>query len=147
MRIAVAPNAFRGSLTAIEATDAIIAGLRQSALKDLQTLPMPLADGGDGTLDILLRGLGGELVTVTVTGPIDSPVQASMGLLGDGRTAVIEMARASGVELVPRHLRNPLTATTYGTGELMREAVRRGYTKFLIGIGGSATVDGAAGCL
>ncbi len=147
MRIAVAPNAFRGSLTAIEATASIIAGLSRSALKNLQTLPMPLADGGDGTLDILIRGLGGELVTITVTGPIDSPVQAAMGLLGDGRTAVIEMARASGVELVPRHLRNPLIATTYGTGELIREAVRRGYQRFLIGIGGSATVDGATGCL
>jgi glycerate 2-kinase len=147
MRIVVAPNSFRGSLSAIEATEAIVAGLRQSVLKDLEILPMPLADGGDGTLEVLIHGLGGELVTVTVTGPNGSPVQAAMGLLADGRTAVIEMARASGVELVPRNLRNPLIATTYGTGELIREALRRGYRRFLIGIGGSATVDGAAGCL
>ncbi len=151
MRIAVAPNSFRGSLTAIEATEAIIAGLSRSALNNmpgsLQTLPMPLADGGDGTLEVLIRGLGGELVTVSVTGPLGSPVLAAMGLLSDGQTAVIEMARASGVELLPRHLRNPLIATTYGTGELIREALRRGYRRFVLGIGGSATVDGAAGCL
>jgi glycerate kinase len=151
MRIAVAPNAFRGSLTAIEAADAIIAGLNASALHDLgtdlQTLSMPLADGGDGTLDILIRGLGGERVTLTVTGPLGSPVRADMGILADGRTAIIEMARASGVELVPRPLRNPLITTTCGTGELMLEALRRGCRHLLIGIGGSATVDGAAGCV
>jgi len=147
MRIAIAPNAFRGSLTALQAVDAIADGLRRSALQDLQIVAMPLADGGDGTLDILINGLGGERTTVTVTGPNHLPVQAMMGLLGDGQTAMIEMARASGVELVPRPLRNPLIATTYGTGELMRTALQHGYRRFVIGIGGSATVDGAAGCM
>jgi glycerate kinase len=147
MRIAIAPNAFRGSLTATQASEAIVAGLRRSALSPLQTLVMPLADGGDGTLDILVGGLGGETVSLAVTGPLGSPVQAAMGLLADGRTAVIEMARASGVELVPRPLRNPLVTTTYGTGELIRAALERGYRRILIGIGGSATVDGAAGCV
>ncbi|MCC7449368.1 MAG: glycerate kinase [Anaerolineae bacterium] len=147
MRIAIAPNAFRGSLTALQAVDAIADGLRRSTLKDLHMIPMPLADGGDGTLDILINGLGGERTTVTVTGPNGLPVQAMMGLLGDGQTAMIEMARASGVELVPRPLRNPLIATTYGTGELMRTALQHGYRRFVIGIGGSATVDGAAGCM
>ncbi len=147
MRIAVAPNAFRGSLTALQAVDAITGGLRRSALKDPQILPMPLADGGDGTLDILINGLGGERMTISVTGPNGLPVQAMMGLLGDGQTAMIEMARASGVELVPRPLRNPLIATTYGTGELMRAALQHGCRRFVIGIGGSATVDGAAGCM
>src|SRR5947208_75876 len=108
MRIAIAPNAFRGSLTAIQATEAITEGLNNSALTNLETLPMPLADGGDGTLDVLIQGLGGEPLTLTVTGPNGSPVQAQIGLLGDGETAVIEMARASGVELVPRAQRNPL---------------------------------------
>jgi glycerate kinase len=86
-------------------------------------------------------------VSLTVTGPLGSPVQAAIGLLADGRSAVIEMARASGIELVPRPRRNPLVTTTYGTGELIRAALDRGYRRILIGIGGSATVDGAAGCV
>src|SRR5579871_2728273 len=102
MRIAIAPNAFRGSMTARAATEAITAGLRDSKIKNLEVLAMPLADGGDGTLDVLLSGLGGERLTVNVTGPLGAPVAAEMGLLADGTTAVIEMARASGVELIPR---------------------------------------------
>src|SRR2546430_17059020 len=98
MRITVAPNAFRGSLTAIQATQAIIDGLQSSTLTNLEILPMPLADGGDGTLDVLIHGLGGKQITLTVTGPNGSPVEAPIGLLGDGQTAVIEMARASEVE-------------------------------------------------
>jgi glycerate kinase len=153
MRIAVAPNAFRGSLTAIEATNAIIAGLLRSALHDLQIVEMPLADGGDGTLDILFHFLGGQRLKLTVTGPNGDLVEAEMALLAEGKTegktdsktALIEIARASGVELVPRAQRNPLIATTYGTGELIRAALDRGYRRLLIGIGGSATVDGAAG--
>src|SRR5262249_40350231 len=109
--------------------------------------PMPLADGGDGTLEVILRGVGGERLTVTVTGPEGSPVQAEMGLLSDGKTAVIEMARASGVELIPRARRNPLTTTTFGTGELIKAALDRGFRRMLVGIGGSATVDGGAGCV
>src|ERR1041385_2927942 len=147
MRIAVAPNAFRGSMTAQAATEAITAGLQRSALRNLEVLPMPLADGGDGTLDVLLGGLGGERLTVMVTGPLGAPVQAEMGLLADGTTAVIEMARASGVELIPRPERNPLLATSYGTGELIAVGLKRDYRHFVIGLGGSATVDGGAGCL
>ena len=147
MRIAVAPNAFRGSMTARTAADTIIGGLRRSALKNLDVLPMPLADGGDGTLDVLLGGLGGERLTVTVTGPLGAPVEAEIGLLADGTTAVIEMAQASGVELVPRQKRNPLLATSYGTGELILAGLKRGYRHFVIGLGGSATVEGGAGCL
>jgi glycerate kinase len=147
MRIAIAPNAFRGSMTARAATDAISDGLRRSALKSLEILPMPLADGGDGTLDVLLGGLGGERLTLQVTGPLGTPVRAEMGLLSDRITAVIEMAQASGVELIPRQERNPLKATSYGTGELIRDGLDRGYRNFVIGLGGSATVDGGAGCL
>jgi glycerate 2-kinase len=146
MKIAIAPNAFRGSLTAIEAVECIAAGFRQAAIPNLELISMPLADGGDGTLDTLLSQLGGEKISVTVCGPDGEPVAADMGLLADGRTAVIEMARASGVELIPLSRRNPLITTTYGTGELIRAAWDRGYREFLIGIGGSATVDGGAGC-
>src|SRR5258708_12302605 len=147
MRIAVAPNAFRGSMTARTAADTIIGGLRCSALKNLDVLPMPLADGGDGTLDVLLGGLGGERLTVTVTGPLGAPVEAEIGLLADGTTAVIEMAQASGVELVPRQKPNPLLATSYGTGELILAGLKPCYRQFVIGLGGSATVEGGAGCL
>jgi glycerate kinase len=147
MRIAVAPNAFRGSLTALQATACITAGLEQSALGPLQIIPMPLADGGDGTLEILINGLGGRQHTLSVTGPDGNPVAAEIGLLADGQTAVIEMARASGIELIPPARRNPLLTTTYGTGELIRAALDQGCRRLLIGIGGSATVDGGAGCL
>jgi glycerate kinase len=158
MRIAVAPNAFRGSLTALQATACITAGLEQSALArigPLQIIPMPLADGGDGTLEILVHGLGGARQKLAVTGPDGSPVEAEIGLLADSQadsqadrqTAVIEMARASGIELIPPARRNPLLTTTYGTGELIRAALNRGCRRLMIGIGGSATVDGGAGCL
>lgn len=147
MRIAIAPNAFRGSMTARTATGAISDGLRRSALKNLEVLPMPLADGGDGTLDVLLSGLGGERLSLEVTGPLGNAVKAEIGLLADGVTAVIEMAQASGVELIPRLERNPLKATSYGTGELIRAGLDRGYRNFVIGLGGSATVEGGAGCL
>ena len=150
MRIAIAPNAFRGSMTALQAVTAISTGLRRSRLNDrnpVDLIDMPLADGGDGTLDVLLSGLGGERLTTRVTGPLGDPVEAMIGILPDRRTAVIEMARASGVELIPRSQRNPLRATTYGTGELIRFAVDRGCDRIFVGVGGSATVDGGAGCL
>jgi len=147
MRIAIAPNAYRGSMTARAAVDAISDGLRRSVLKAFEVLPMPLADGGDGTLEVLVGGLGGERLSLTVTGPLGSAVEAEVGLLADGKTAVIEMAQASGVELIPRPERNPLLATSYGTGELIAAGLQRGYRHFIIGLGGSATVDGSAGCL
>lgn len=148
MRIALAPNAFRGSLTALQAVECLAAGLRASALRaNLNLIHMPLADGGDSTLDVLLHGLGGTRHTLTVSNPRGAPIAAEFGILSDGTTAIIELARASGVELLPRAERNPLLTTTYGTGELIREAYRRGCRHFLIGIGGSATNDGGAGCL
>src|SRR5450432_2241221 len=114
MRIAIAPTAFRGSLTAQEAIEYIGAGLKQSALSNFETIPMPLADGGDGTLDILLNGLGGVKLPVGVSGPDESPVEAYVGLLADRQTAVIEMASASGIELLRPELRKPGITTTYG---------------------------------
>ncbi len=147
MRIAIAPNAFRGSLTAQEAAEAIAAGLRRSALKDPGLLLMPLADGGDGTLDVLLNALGGERVSLTVKGPMGTPVAAQIALLADGQRAVVEMAKSSGVELIPKAERNPLLATSYGLGELIAAALKQGRRRVIIGLGGSATVDGGAGCL
>ncbi|MCS6870365.1 MAG: glycerate kinase [Anaerolineae bacterium] len=148
MRIALAPNAFRGSLTALQAIECLATGLRASALRPhLDLVRMPLADGGDGTLDVLLHGLSGTRHSVTVSNARGAPITAEFGILSDGKTAIIELARASGIELLPRAERNPLLTTTYGTGELIREAYRRGCRHFLIGIGGSATNDGGAGCL
>jgi len=146
MDIAIAPNAFRGSLSAAQAAFCIAEGLQRSRLPALPLL-MPLADGGDGTLDVALRGLGGERIELTVRGPLGQPVRAALGLFSDGQTALIEMAQASGVELISKHERDPLRATSYGTGELIRAAVERGFKRILIGLGGSATNDGGAGAM
>lgn len=142
--VAIAPNAFRGSLTAIEATKLIAEGLAHSDFY-CTILEMPLADGGDGTLDVWLNATGGQRHAVTVSDPLSRAITAEFGLAGN--TAVIEMARASGIELLQQDERNPLQATTYGTGELILGAIASGATEILIGVGGSATVDGGAGCL
>ena len=144
MRIVIAPDSFKGSLSAQEVCDAIARGVLRAAPETvIDTVPM--ADGGEGTVQSLVDATGGELVMQHVTGPLGEPVTATFGLLGDGETAVIEMASASGLPLVPEGRRNPLVTTTRGTGELMRAALDRGRRKLLIGIGGSATNDGGAG--
>ncbi|MCY3946872.1 MAG: glycerate kinase [Anaerolineaceae bacterium] len=145
MRIIVAPGAFKNSLTAQEAADAIARGLEQSGLgADLEL--KPVADGGNGTLDAMLAG-GGERRSMVVYGPLGAPVQADWGLLPDGETAVIEMALASGMELLATEELDPLRASTFGTGQLLVAALEAGATRVILGLGGSATVDGGAGCL
>lgn len=109
------------------------------------TALVPMADGGEGTTQALVDAIGGRMIPVEVTDPMGGQVIARWGFLSDGVTAVIEMATASGLSLVPPQERNPLLATTYGTGELIRDALERGCRKFIIGIGGSATNDGGAG--
>ncbi len=116
-----------------------------SIYPEAEVVQIPVADGGDGTLDALVKSTGGELFTSLVTGPLGEPVSALWGVMGDGHTTVIEMARASGLALVPPRRRNPRVTTTYGTGELIREAVDRGYRRIVVGLGGSATNDGGAG--
>ena len=143
-KIIVAPGAFKHSLTARAAAEAIAAGLRRSGLEAELHL-LPIADGGNGTLDAFLAG-GGERVAVTVEDPVGRPVEAAFALLPDGRTAVIEMALASGLELLDARQLDPLRASTYGTGQLLRAALDRGVTRVIVGMGGSATVDGGAGC-
>lgn len=144
MRIVIAPDSFKGSLSAQEVCDAIGRGVLRAAPETLIDA-VPMADGGEGTVQSLVDATGGELVMQRVTGPLGEPVTATFGLLGDGETAVIEMASASGLPLVPEGRRNPLVTTTRGTGELMCAALNRGRKKLLIGIGGSATNDGGAG--
>jgi len=144
MNIIIAPDSFKGSLSAAEATEAIRQGIR-AVLPEAETVGLPLADGGEGTVEALVSATHGRFMTTKVTGPLGEPVEARWGILGDDVTAVIEMAAACGLPLVPAEKRNPLITTTYGTGELIRAALGAGCTKLVIGIGGSATNDGGAG--
>ncbi|WPB79765.1 glycerate kinase [Archangium violaceum] len=142
----VAPQEFKGTLTAAEAAAALSEGLRQGA-PGVELDVAPLADGGPGTVDALLAGVGGERVTCTVPGPLGAPVRATYGLLDSGRTAVIEMAAASGLTLLAPGERDPRRASTEGTGELMRAALEQGCERLILGLGGSATNDGGTGAL
>jgi len=145
MKVVVAIDSFKGSLSSIEAGNAAVEGIRR-AIPDAECVVRPLADGGEGTVDALVSGMGGELREVEVTGPAGKPTTAKYGLLPGG-TAVMEMAQASGITLVSGAEKNPLFTTTYGVGEMMLDAVKRGATKFIVGIGGSATNDAGAGML
>ena len=145
MRILIASGAFKQSLTAAQACCAIARGLRESGL-GADTLRLPIADGGNGTLDAFLA-VGGERVTAPALDALGRPIQADYGLLEDGQTAVIEMALASGLELLAPDELDALAATTYGTGMLMAAALERGARRFIIGLGGSATTDGGMGCM
>lgn len=144
MRIVVAPNAFKGSLSAVEAADAIREGIL-AVMRDAEVVTVPIADGGDGTVDALVAATNGERRVVRVRGPLGEPVDAGYGLIDNGSTAVIEMATAAGLKLVPAEKRDPRITTTYGVGELMQHAFDAGARRFIIGIGGSATNDGGAG--
>ncbi|MGO8670042.1 MAG: glycerate kinase [Capsulimonadaceae bacterium] len=148
MRIVIAPDSFKGSLTAVEAAEAIEAGIR-SVLPDADIVCLPLADGGEGTVDAWLGARSGRLVTRSVVGPLGESVEAAYGVLdgNDPKTAIVESAAASGFRLVPRHLLNPLHTTTYGTGELIRHALESGCTRVVVGLGGTATNDGGVGAL
>jgi glycerate kinase len=144
MRVVIAPDKFKGSLTTLEAADAMARGVaRIDPLAVIDRVPM--ADGGEGTVAALVSATGGTYREARVTGPLGEPVTASLGLLGDGCTAVIEMAAASGLSLVPPEQRDPLRATSRGTGELLLEAIDAGARRVILGIGGSATNDAGAG--
>ncbi|TBL80346.1 glycerate kinase [Paenibacillus thalictri] len=144
MKIVLAPDSYKGSLTAKQACDAMEEGILRAA-PHAEIAKVPMADGGEGTVQSLIDATGGKLLTVEVTGPLGDKVKASYGILGDGETAVIEMAEASGLYLIAAENRNPLATTTYGTGELIRAALDQGCRKFIMGLGGSATNDGGAG--
>jgi len=144
MNIIIAPNAFKETLSALEVADCIEQGIRK-IWPETTIEKFPLADGGDGTVDALVSATGGKIIARKVTGPLGKKVTAEIGLLGDEMTAVVEMASASGLRLVPLQKRNPLRTTTYGTGELIKACLDRGSKKIIVGVGGSATVDGGAG--
>ena len=145
MKVAIAIDSFKGSLSSVAAGNAAAEGVRR-VFPDAECAVRPLADGGEGTVDALVAGLGGELKRVTVTGPAGKPTAAKYGLLPDG-VAVMEMAEAAGITLVSGAEKNPLYTTTFGVGEMILDAVKNGARKFVIGIGGSATNDGGAGML
>ena len=144
MRIVVAPDSFKGSLSAIEVAEAMEEGIH-AVFSDAKVVKVPIADGGEGTVETLVAVTNGSMMSEQVTGPLGDVVQAKWGLLGDRKTAVIEMAAASGLTLISAEKRNPRIATTYGTGELIKTALDRNIKKIIIGIGGSATNDGGAG--
>ena len=144
MKIVIAPQAFKGSISALRAAEMMAEGVRR-VLPDARTELVPVADGGDGTLETLVEASGGQIRSSQVVGPLGETRPAVWGAMGDGRTAVIEMARTSGLALVAVEDRNPLVATTYGLGQAIRDALDSGFRRFILGIGGSATNDAGAG--
>ncbi|MCY4527846.1 MAG: glycerate kinase [Chloroflexi bacterium] len=144
MKVVIAPQSFKGSISALDAAKAMDEGVRR-VVSDVETVLVPVADGGDGTLETLVEATGGAIRSVTVTDPIGRPVTAEWGALGDGGTAMIEMARTSGLALLSLDERDPLGTTTYGLGEVIGEALDAGFRSFIVGIGGSATNDAGAG--
>ncbi len=145
MKVVIAIDSFKGSMSSMEAGNAAKAGIERACAADI--IVKPLADGGEGTTEALVEGLGGEYVRLEVTGPLGEKVCAKYGILPDKRTAVLEMAEAAGIILVKGEELNPHIATTYGVGEMILDAVKRGCREFIIGIGGSATSEGGTGML
>lgn len=146
MKVVIAIDSLKGSLSSMEAGMAIKDGVL-AAKPDAEVIVKPLADGGEGTTDALIEGMNGERIDLTVTGPMHTPVDAYYGYLKDTNTAVMEMASAAGITLVPDSEKNPLLATSYGVGEIINDAIQRGCRNFIIGIGGSVTNDGGIGML
>lgn len=146
MKIVIAPDSFKESLSAMEVAIEIEAGFRE-IFPNAKYLKIPVADGGEGTVQAMIEATAGRRIEVSVCGPLGEPVQAFYGLTGGDLVAVIEMAAASGLELLPPNLRNPLRTSSYGTGEVIRHALDAGARRFVLGVGGSATNDGGAGML
>ncbi len=143
-KVGIAPDSFKGSMTALQAATRIERGLNK-AISNLSVRKIPMADGGEGTAFTIVEATGGSMVKRTVRDPLGRKIKASFGLSGDGKTAVIEMAEANGLVLLKQRERNPMKTSTYGTGELIRHALGMKAKKILIGIGGSATNDGGTG--
>lgn len=146
LNILLAPDSFKESMTAKEACDAMERGIKK-VTEHVNCIKVPMADGGEGTMQSLVDATCGRVYKIKVTAPLGNEVEAEYGILGDGKTAVIEMASASGITLVPEDDRNPLVTTTYGTGQLIKACLDKGVKKLLIGIGGSSTNDGGVGAI
>lgn len=146
MKIVVAIDSLKGSLSSLEAGEAMKDGILK-AMPDAEVWVRPMADGGEGTVEALTLGMQGQLETVTVTGPLGKPVEVTYGIVKEKHLAVLEMSAAAGITLVEEKDRNPLYTTTYGVGEMIKDAIQKGCRDFIIGIGGSATNDGGSGML
>ena len=146
MNVTIAIDSFKGSLSSLEAGHAIEKGIK-NVYPEASVSVRPLADGGEGTVEALTCGMGGRFESVSVTGPLGTPVTCRYGILPATGTAILEMSGAAGITLVPASMRNPLKTTTYGVGEVIRDAIKKGCRRFIIGIGGSATNDGGIGML
>ncbi len=146
MKVVIASDSLKGSLSSLQAGEAIRTGILR-VFPGAEVVVRPLADGGEGTVEALTLGMGGALQTVRVTGPLGEKLDAPYGILADGTTAILEMSAAAGLTLVPEALRNPLHTTTFGVGEMICDAIRKGCRRFIVGIGGSATNDGGLGML
>lgn len=146
MRVVVATDSFKGSLSSREVADAFELGLRDHT-PDCEVVKVVIADGGEGTTEALTESLGGRLIEVEVCDPLGRPIVARYGIVDDSKTAIIELSSASGLTLLNTEERNPLLTSTFGTGEMIADAIQRGCRKFLVGIGGSATNDGGTGAL
>jgi len=144
MRIIVAPDSYKGSVSALGVAEAMERGIH-AVFPEAEVLKVPIADGGEGTVEALVAATGGRLLQAEVRGPLGNPLRAQWGISGDGNTAFIEMAAASGLPLVPKEHRDPRVTSTFGTGELMKAALDAGLRKLVVGIGGSATNDGGTG--
>lgn len=146
MKAVIAIDSLKGSLSSIDAGNAIADGIRR-ADENAEVIVRPLADGGEGTVDALVQGMGGTFQKVTVTGPLGESVDCTYGIIEEEQMAVIEMSGAAGITLVPEEKKNPLFTTTYGVGEVIKDAIKKGCRRFVVGIGGSATNDGGIGML
>lgn len=146
MKVVIAIDSFKGSLTTFQGADAISEGIKK-VYPDANIYKSPLADGGEGTVDAIVAAAGGEMAEITVNNPIGQPVNAKYGIIAERETAIIEMSAAAGITLIDETLRNPLNTTTYGVGEMILDAISKGCRKFIVGIGGSATNDGGVGML
>lgn len=146
MKIVLAPDSFKGSISAWELSAALREGLR-AAEPSAEVIEMPMADGGEGTMEALVHATGGHIREIEVHDPLGRKISAAYGILGDQETVVVEMAKAAGLPLLAPHERNPLITSTYGLGELVRHAAGAGFRRFIVGLGGSATNDGGAGAL
>jgi len=146
MKTIIAIDSFKGSLSSLEAGNAVKVGVAK-AWPEMETVVCPLADGGEGTVEALLSGMGGEPVTIKITGPMGEKTDCTYGFIKAENTAIIETAASAGISLVPKESRNPLYASSYGLGENIKDAVLRGIRKFIIGLGGSVTNDCGMGML
>jgi len=146
MKIIIAPDSFKGSISAQDLCASIKYGIKK-IMPNAEVLSIPLADGGEGTMENIVEATGGRIITTNVLNPIQQSLTAAYGVLGDEKTAVIEMAQASGLPLLTESEKNPLVTTSFGTGQLIKDALDKGYRRFIIGLGGSATNDGGMGIL